>query len=256
MSEELNNEFVVIECTTKNFFVARKDVLIDYNLTTVDKLIYCLLSFLDSRQTLVNLSELAGVSEREARYSLKHLEELGLLRITYNSGKANNYELLEPKLSTTPAHSAPLHTVHPSCISNNNIELKKESLENNIDNKRYILKNYKPVITNPSKEFLLWFANLWSERVGNGHKYPIIWTKDTIIIKRLLGSYSMDNLKDFVERFFDSEDEFIRKSGYTIGVFSVVIPKLIAEVPIGGSKKNVELTRFIEQTRRDLTKPI
>ena len=56
--------------------------------------------------------------------------------------------------------------------------------------------------------------------------------KDGKIIKTLLGTYDLEILKEFLDRFFDSTDPFILQGGYTIGVFKSQINKLIAGLKV------------------------
>ena len=58
-------------------------------------------------------------------------------------------------------------------------------------------------------------------------RYCVQGAKDGKLIKKLLGTYTLDELKDLCNKFFDSTDEFILKAGYSIGVFHSQIPKLL-----------------------------
>ncbi|MHB8122626.1 MAG: hypothetical protein ACYDG4_10775 [Desulfuromonadaceae bacterium] len=62
-----------------------------------------------------------------------------------------------------------------------------------------------------------------------GEKPAINGKKDGAILKRLLGTYGEDRLKGLIDAFFQSEDKFIKDSGYTIGVLSSQVNKLIAQ---------------------------
>jgi len=80
--------------------------------------------------------------------------------------------------------------------------------------------------TNPDiKHFIDWwvikYQNTFSE------KYLVIGGKDGNIVKKLLANYSYEKLIELAEKFFDSDDEFIIKAGYTIGVFSSQINRLL-----------------------------
>lgn len=55
----------------------------------------------------------------------------------------------------------------------------------------------------------------------------ITYTKDGAIIKSLLNTYGEEKLKGLIDVFFESDDPFIKNSGYTIGVFKTVINKLL-----------------------------
>jgi hypothetical protein len=60
-----------------------------------------------------------------------------------------------------------------------------------------------------------------------GETPVIIWAKDSSNVKRLLRTYGEDKLKGLLSAFFESDDPFIKKSGYTLGVFSTCINKLL-----------------------------
>lgn len=59
--------------------------------------------------------------------------------------------------------------------------------------------------------------------------------KDGQIIKTLLKKIDPEELKSLIDRFFGSEDKFIKESGYTLGVFQSVLQK----IRIGPSKKPI-----------------
>lgn len=64
-----------------------------------------------------------------------------------------------------------------------------------------------------------------------GSAAPIIGAKDAALAKRLLARYTLEQLEGWVDRFFEIDDAFIRQSGYTFGVFSSCIGKLITAKP-------------------------
>lgn len=59
-------------------------------------------------------------------------------------------------------------------------------------------------------------------------KYFVNGGKDSSLIKLMLSTYKLDELKLLVEKFLVSKDEFTMKAGYTIGVFHSQINKLAA----------------------------
>lgn len=80
---------------------------------------------------------------------------------------------------------------------------------------------------NPNiKKFIDYYHNTFFDRFNE--KPMIDGGKDGKIIKTLLGTYELDVLKEFLNRFFASTDPFILQGGYTIGVFKSQINKLIA----------------------------
>jgi uncharacterized protein YdaU (DUF1376 family) len=75
-----------------------------------------------------------------------------------------------------------------------------------------------------TKLFLTFYAKQFNHEFDTD---PVIeWGKDGKIIKGLLKFIPFDQLKDLLIRFFSSEDKFIQKSGYTIGVFKSQLNKL------------------------------
>jgi hypothetical protein len=75
----------------------------------------------------------------------------------------------------------------------------------------------KPVLAYYQKKFQAKF-----------NESPIIdYGKDGALIKSLLSTYGEDKLKGLIDVFFESDDQFIKSSGYTIGVFKTVINKLL-----------------------------
>lgn len=60
-----------------------------------------------------------------------------------------------------------------------------------------------------------------------GVRAPIRPGKDAALAKQLLARYSVDQVGPWVDRFFESRDPFILRSGYTFGVFVACVGKLI-----------------------------
>jgi hypothetical protein len=52
--------------------------------------------------------------------------------------------------------------------------------------------------------------------------------KDASIITRLLKQYTQENLEELMVEFFELDDDFTQRAGYTIGVFSTKIAGMIA----------------------------
>jgi len=96
-------------------------------------------------------------------------------------------------------------------------------------------------------EFIKAWGETWSVVVGEGKKYPCNFGKEGKLVKDLLKVYEYDDLKKLAEAFFKSDDDFIRKSGYTIGVFRSMIPKLIA-----GNKSLTKAGKTIDAAKEHL----
>lgn len=76
-----------------------------------------------------------------------------------------------------------------------------------------------------SSSFLKFYSEQF-ERAFNDTP-SINYAKDGAISKRLLKQYGEEKLRGLLEDFFKSEDEFIQKSGHTLGVFASVLNKLL-----------------------------
>jgi hypothetical protein len=62
-----------------------------------------------------------------------------------------------------------------------------------------------------------------------GKAYVANFGKDGAIFKDLIAVIGDDDVIKAVDRFFISEDDFIKKSGYTVGVFKSQINKLVGD---------------------------
>ena len=92
------------------------------------------------------------------------------------------------------------------------------------------IKKKPAKITNPDiKTFIDFFTTEYQNHTGK--KYIVSGSKEGSIIKRLLANLKLEELKELAGRFFESDDKFIQKAGYTLGVFSSVINKLNAVEP-------------------------
>lgn len=129
--------------------------------------------------------------------------------------------------------------------------LLKDKVEDKVKNK---IIPYGKVDKQPSvREFLKFFGELWKEKVGKGNTYVCNFGKDGKLIKALLKIYSYEELSVLAAKFFDSEDEFIQRSGYTIGVFYSQISKLVVDRrQLTKTEKNVlKAKKMIEGGKSD-----
>lgn len=77
------------------------------------------------------------------------------------------------------------------------------------------------------KLFLDYILESFEDKIGD--PYNINWPKDGAIAKRLLAVYPLDKLKSLWKIFLTLDDDhFIKKAGFTIGVFGSQINKLLA----------------------------
>ena len=61
-----------------------------------------------------------------------------------------------------------------------------------------------------------------------GEPAPIAGAKDAALAKRLLSRYEAEKLYRWIDLFFQMPDPWIQQSGYSFGVFSSQIGKVIA----------------------------
>lgn len=106
-----------------------------------------------------------------------------------------------------------------SSSSSSSSSLNKEK------NKR--LKHIAKVEKTPSPDVKI-FIDFYYQEFKKAFSTPphIQGGKDGAITKRLLSKISLEELKELLLRYFDSTDQFILKSGYTISLFESQINKL------------------------------
>jgi hypothetical protein len=115
--------------------------------------------------------------------------------------------------------------------------------EKNVKNNRVSAK--EPADPNV-KAFLIEWQGEWEKRFGS--PYTFDWGKDGKLIKGLLKVYSIEALRELRDRFFESRDPFIQKSGYTVGVFKSQVNKLITAEKTKGKERlpNGQVTELKE----------
>lgn len=106
------------------------------------------------------------------------------------------------------------------------------------------------------REFLKAWGDTWTKTVGKGKTYICNFKKERTIVKDLLRTMTLREISALAEKFFKSDDDFIRRTGYTIGVFKTQIPKLIAgRGPASKTEKILEAARAsqerLEREERD-----
>lgn len=100
-----------------------------------------------------------------------------------------------------------------------------------------------------------YWSNLYEERFEA--KYDFKGGQDGSIIKRLLKTFGFEKCCDMMETFFNSDDEFLRKAGKTIGVLSSQSNKLIQKIVLADdplSKFSPAAQKTIENARQILEK--
>lgn len=128
--------------------------------------------------------------------------------------------------SNTHAMHMHEHTdIHTGCSSSSS-----SSSTSNIKDKR--LKDIAGIPKNgtPPNPDIATFINYAFDSFENAFnkKMMVDGKKDGAIVKKLLGTYGLDTLKDLWDAFMQSDDPFIYDAGISIGVFKTQVNKLIS----------------------------
>ena len=119
----------------------------------------------------------------------------------------------------------------------------------NNDNNGKNDKNGGPLAPiNETQQFLKVWGETWSKVVGKGKTYICNFGKEGYIVKQLLKVMPFEELCLLAEKFFKEDDDFIRRTGYTIGIFKSQLPKLIADrKSMTKSDKIIEAARISQE---------
>jgi len=71
------------------------------------------------------------------------------------------------------------------------------------------------------------FLSKYKDKVGK--EYLWSWGKDSTLLKGILSLLTEEEVLSLIDKFFSSNDEFIKRTGYTMGVFKSQINKLRVE---------------------------
>jgi len=87
-------------------------------------------------------------------------------------------------------------------------------------------KRSKPKPNPDIKTFIDAFYDRFQKKTGK--KYHVEGAKDATAVKRLLGTYSLNDLTAHMETFFTADDDWTKnKAGYTIGTFASQVNKIV-----------------------------
>lgn len=119
----------------------------------------------------------------------------------------------------------------------------KERKGNHISGDNGELKDKEPSPVKIVQEFFY-------EKYQAKHEHPCVpnWGKDGKIFKDLLAVLKPDQIKDLIILFFESEDEFIVKAGYSVGVFRSQINKL--KCPVNKQSELLRKAGLIHEPKR------
>lgn len=125
-------------------------------------------------------------------------------------------------------------TIHTKDYIKNNIT------KDNIASPKKTAKRTNPLI----KDFINWWCEEYENRFGI--KYNFIKGKDPGLIQGLIRNYKFDVLRQYAKRYWDTEDDFYSKNGYSIGIFNMKINAIAIDVS-GTGIKNAEAELHREQ---------
>ena len=100
-------------------------------------------------------------------------------------------------------------------------------------------------VDHPIREFLGFYQERFEARFGG--KPNLQGGKDAKLVQGLLQRYGDEALRHYLVAFLDSDDDFIQHSGYTLGVFSVCLNKVIVQ---GGDG---QMPRLMPRTQANLS---
>jgi hypothetical protein len=146
---------------------------------------------------------------------------------------------IEPAIErTSNGHRVPTHK-NERTARNEEVTLRAPNSPNGGD------KGADQPIRTLLGEYQQQFERKFSEKPNLDHR------KDPAILQRLIKKYGQEKVSDFLRAFFSSTDQWIQKSGYTVGAFSVSINKLIAQkAQPGQSRRRVNAAWEGQQTGR------
>ena len=107
---------------------------------------------------------------------------------------------------------------------NNKMTTKEQQKDTNKNVKE------KDIVESPKnspKEVIDYYHDAFVKKFGT--KPIISGGKDGALMKKVVTAYGLDKTKELLNRYFESKDEFVVTSGYTIAVFYSQINKLIAQ---------------------------
>lgn len=110
----------------------------------------------------------------------------------------------------------------------NETELSKDKIS-----KEYNTVSKKDtVIGDDIRKLYAWFIKNYEQCLNI--KYNVNYGKDCKLLKQLLKIYSADELAYYMQMFFESTDDFIKKTDYSFGVFKTQLNKLMLEFKYQG----------------------
>ncbi len=155
------------------------------------------------------LVSILGISDTQLIRARNQLIQVGRIRYKKRCGRISGiYEFIDF------AH----HNVEQSA---NKVKTNVKQNENKVKTK---CNNKNPA--NPATKTILSYYQAKFKATFNENP-SVNYAKDGALIKSLLSTYGEEKLKGLIDVFFESDDPFIKRSGYSVGVFKTVINKLL-----------------------------
>jgi hypothetical protein len=83
------------------------------------------------------------------------------------------------------------------------------------------------------REFISWYCDRFKQETKKPYS---VGGKDFKLVSEMLKLFSLEELRKMAERFFREPDQYVKRAGYTIGVFKVMLNRLVSvkeRKPIG-----------------------
>lgn len=75
------------------------------------------------------------------------------------------------------------------------------------------------------KEFVSWYCDRFKQETKKPYS---VGGKDFRLVSEMLKLFSLEELKKLGDRFFREPDQYVKKAGYTIGVFKTMLNRLVS----------------------------
>lgn len=162
-----------------------------------------------------SLARLSRIDARTIPAAISKLQQLCLINVESNGditvcGIRKKHPKLKWKKSTSKTKN---HKKPPIYVNGENKDTEK------------VRKRKRKIPDTDHARLIDYWVNIYENRWGN--KYDFKGGKEGSIIKRLLELYGFEKSCSLMETFLNTDDEFYRKAGWTLGVLSSQTNKLL-----------------------------
>jgi hypothetical protein len=191
----------------------------------------------ESWPSLKVLAQKARLTRRQTIRVLKKLEQVGEIRKSPSNGgrnRRNHYFITLPKngdiITLKKCH--PLTKKGDTGVTRN-VDVDVTRIKPSFNRHKESLKP-KPSNSHnrPSKDAdprVKQFIDYWHAEFLQSFKERYHFTgKDAALIQNLLATYELERLQELAVKFLETQDDWIRKAGFTIGVFASRINTLVS----------------------------